>query len=748
VIEAKHQQWKGRLGWALIVLVCLGAPWLTRGLLLQEKHLPLRLPDLRGALADLVVGLLASGLVGLGLKVGRWWARGLAVVVLVSLVVSSFAMLEFISVFDSLYAFSHVGFVSDSTFLGGSARHLQQPGWLALLMSAAIAGGILAQAPGKPWWRAWAAALASSLVAQALFPVSPIYDEWRQRHAVEANLSTLFASASDRPGAIGANLREVFGGDLGGERWIEPLGPKTNVLLIMLEGASGAYLPSVAAAEGVQSSTLMPKLDALAKKNVLLSRVISHQRQTNRGEYGILCGDYPKLLTDQSKMTEQTYGAARRCLPGVLRDAGFATVYIQAAPLGFMLKDQFMPKAGFQELIGEPWFERAYARTDWGVDDKAFFEQALGRVIELHRAQQPFFATMLTVGTHHPYTIPDAAGANGDATHPNRHDLAFRWADEAVTDFVSGLEGHGVLRDTVVFITSDESAGLVRAENATQKLISQSWSFVIVLLPRRQSRRIDTLVEHVDTAMSVTDLLGMEQQAERFIGRSWFRRYEVPRPLFSANTYARRVMMWEPSGSVVVCDESLRHCTRSVPEAGPVFGATRRSEPPSAHERQLLAEVARLTRSGRGDLSELGTLTLLSSPETQVRATEGKKLLIGGQYLRVPGGSTLQIELDLQVEGEGAVVEFHQDTFVDGYPKLVREGVRIEDGQRWHLRYEIGVPQDASQLVVQLYAKTLSGSVATIRFGRAELTMLVGRTTSGEAVVRADDVSEVNSPPL
>jgi len=481
----------------------------------------------------------------------------------------------------------------------------------------------------------------------------------------------------------------------------------------------------------------MPKLDALARRHILFTGVISHQRQTNRGEYGILCGDYPKLLTDQSKMTEQVYGRARKCLPAVLRAEGYATAYIQSAPLGFMLKDQFMKKIGFEKLIGDPWFKRSYARTDWGVDDKAFFEQALGPVVELHDAERPFFAMMLTVGTHHPFTVPDMAAADGTGT---RQERAFRWADDAITQFLRQLRRRGVLRDTVVIITSDESAGLGQAAEPVQRLVSQSWSFAIVMLPEPQSKRIDTLYAHVDTALSVTDLLGMEGPARHFVGRSWFRNYETPRRLFAGNTYARRVIMWEPSGSAVVCDESFRRCLRSVPTDDLVFGPERRSEPASPRERQLVAEVARLTRSGRRDLTKAGGIDLLTEKKVLAPAVDGKKLLMGGQYLRVPGGTTLRVDLDLEVVGEDVEVEFRQDVFLDGYAKFVREGVQLRDGQRWRLSYEIGVPSDASQLVVQLYATTVSGKVATIRFHDARLSMIPGAAISQKPIVIHDEV--------
>ena len=718
--------------------MCLAAPWLTRALLLSEKHMGLAPADLRGAFADASVALLVVGVAGFLLATGRWWGRAIGLGAVVSFVWVTFAMYEFISVFDSLYALGHAGFLTDSTFVGGSVRHVRHPALLASITVLAIAAALWARAPRKPWWRWWGVAFAACVLGQAVIPTSHAHDEWRQRHAMQANLSILPFSAGVGPASIRADVRDVFRGNLHGERWAGPLSDRPNVLLILVEAASGAHLPSVAATQGVQSATTMPKLDALARRHILFTRVISHQRQTNRGEYGILCGDYPKLLTDQSKMSEQVYGAARRCLPEVLRDEGYATAYIQSAPLGFMLKDQFMKKAGFEELIGDPWFKRSYARTDWGVDDKAFFEQSLGRVVELHEAERPFFATLLTVGTHHPFTFPDTATAEGARTQQER---AFRWADDALAEFLAQLEQRGVLRDTVVVITSDESAGLVQAASATQRLLSQSWSFAVVMMPEPQAKRIDTLYAHVDTALSVADLLGFERQARGFTGRSWFREYETPRRLFAGNTYARSVIMWEPSGSAVVCGESFRNCMRSVPVDDLVFGPKRRSEPASPRERQLVAEVARRTRSGRGAMTEAGTIELLTADTLSVPVADGKKLLTGGQYLRVPGGTTLRVDLDLEVFGDQATIDFHQDVFLDGYEKFLRKGIQVRGGERWRLSYEIGVPRDASHLVVQLYATTVSGDMAEIRFHDARLSMTAGSVTSPTVAVIQDEVS-------
>jgi phosphoglycerol transferase MdoB-like AlkP superfamily enzyme len=697
-----------------------------------------RTVDLRGVLADGSIGLAVLGLVGLLLLTRRWWGRALAWVVLLSFVLMTFALYEFVSVFDSLYALSHVGFLSDATFVGGSVLHLRHPILIGVMLVAGSVGVILAQLPRVSWWRGWAVALGLCVLGHAVMPMSHVYDGWRQRHAIHAQASLLPASAKLKSaGTVGAEVQEVFRADLSGKRWLGPLSDRPNVILVMVEAASGAVLPSLAKAAKLKSSASMPRLDALAKRHLLFSQVVAHQRQTNRGEYGILCGDYPKLLSDQSKMTEQVYGDARRCLPAALRDEGYTTVYIQAAPLGFMLKDQFMKKAGFDELIGDAWFEKSYARTDWGVDDKAFFEQAIERVVELHDRETPFFATLLTVGTHHPFTFPQGNVLEGGK---DRRARAFRYADDALGDFLEALEERGVLQDTVVIITSDESAGLVDTQVSSVRLLAQSWSFAIVMLPEPEVKQVDSLYAHVDTALSIADLLGLENEARSFVGRSWFRDYESPRSIFGGNTYARRVIMWTPSEQAIVCDEAFDDCKRYGMRKSK-FNPKIEGKPAFPRERRLLAEVARLTRSGRAGMDPSDVMALLALDEASIAASDGKRLLTGGQYLRVPAGTILRVGFDIEVEGSDAEVELHQDVFLNGRERFARKAKRIADGQRWQLEYEIHVPTPSDQLVVQLYATTVSGEAATLRFRSAELSMRRGADADPRVNVLVDDVS-------
>ena len=722
----ERQDQRGASAWGLLVASCFAAPWTTRVLLLGEKELAFQLIDLGGAVADATVALCVVGVLGLALRLG-WFGRLLAWLVATTFVVATFAIYEVVSVFDSLSALRHLEYLDDGTFVRGSLLHLSHPFLFGVFLVAATVGAAFASPPRGTWWRSWGVALLVFAVAHAVLPMSHFYDDWRQRHAVHAQLSVIPASARlETAGTVGVDVAEAFRTDLSGERWLGPYTGQPNVLLIMVEGASGASLPSIGKEVGVKSAAQLPKLDARAKDHVVLTRLVSHQRQTNRGEYAILCGDYPKLLSDQSKMTEQVYGEARRCLPAALRDAGYATAYIQAAPLAFMLKDQFMPKAGFEQLIGDAWFEKSYARTDWGVDDKAFFEQAVEAVAALHAEEQPFFATMLTVGTHHPFTFPEG---EEKLDLKSRRAAAFAWADDALDAFLNELEARGVLEDTIVVITSDESAGLVTTSNPVERMLAQAWSFAVVMLPEPEAKRVDVLFAHVDTALSITDLLGLEEESSHFVGRSWFREYEGERTQFSGNTYLRKVLMIEGSGTTVICDELFFECKGHAPRKS-AFRPKAKGRPAKPEERRLLADVARLTRSGRAGLETSAGMALMRAEEIEIRAAEGKKLLAGGQYLRVPGGSVIRVDFDLEAVGDGAELSLTQDVFLSGHEKFKRKGIRLQGGQRWRLSYEIAVPDDSSQLVVQLYATTVKGESILLRAREARLS------------VRAEGVSE------
>ncbi|MBL9081308.1 MAG: LTA synthase family protein, partial [Planctomycetales bacterium] len=252
---------------------------------------------------------------------------------------------------------------------------------------------------------------------------------------------------------------------------------------------------------------------------------------------------------------EYLWNPARRCLPHILREAGYETVFLQAARLRFMHKDRFMPLAGFSQVIGDESFEQDMNRSRWGIDDRTLFRKAREKIGELEQSDKPWFMTILTVGTHHPYATP----ANCSSSFPRgTFEHAAACADQALEELLTGLEHEGILQNTIVLVTSDESGGLRQESDDLALRLSRNWGFLTVVTPEGQSRRIDEPFLQSDVALSVLDYLGIGDADHSFGGRSVFRSYKKKRPLFFGNVYHNHVVGLDVDGRLIIVDDAMQ----------------------------------------------------------------------------------------------------------------------------------------------------------------------------------------------
>ncbi|MEM1202837.1 MAG: LTA synthase family protein, partial [Acidobacteriota bacterium] len=497
--------------------------------------------DLRGFASDLVVTLLAATLTLPLARRGRWLAAALA---------GFFAVLavgndEHLRALGAQARPGQAGYLLDATFVAGSvlpllgsARLWGCLGAAALVLWLAFRGG-KRKSPRRPKGRTPATAMAlaggaaAAGVALALWPLDGDSARWRQANVFEGAVRDGLRSGvpPSTPGGAGPAATDSPG-DLDGTPLFS-LGGAENVLLVILEGVSGGHLASLAEAQGHGDlPDLMPRLDAFARRHLAYSSFVAQQRQTNRGEYALLCGRLPSLAGGSPTMSEAAREARPLpCLPRALKDLGYRTVYLQAAPLAFMLKDQFMPLAGFDEAHGDEWFQNPHLHNQWGVDDRTFFEQSLGMVEQLRRNRAdggaPWFLTLLTVGTHHPFNAPeDFPSQHAPGTFP----WAAEYLDHRVADFLDALEQAGVLDDTAVLLTSDESVGLARGQDDLERLMAQAWGFLVIAAPGGpEGQRIQQPFAQSDLPITILDLLGRDDAARAVGGRRARRRYGAAR---------------------------------------------------------------------------------------------------------------------------------------------------------------------------------------------------------------------------
>ena len=689
---------------------------------LAQDGLSLSSADLRGFAADAGVSLVLLALLWPLARVARW----LAALVVGLLALAYYGNHETVLALGAVASPMDAGFLVDPTFVAGSLLGATRT-WALLGLAA---GSVALAGWGLPLVSARGAAgsaLAGAVVLLAVtaWPSDPRFTTWRQVNAGAYNVEWLV-----RGGPVGDNastaggfpdpptamldLEPSLAADLTGSPRF-PQAPGHNVLLVVLEGVSGFYLPTAAEAHGRSTLVRMNRLDRAFRENVGFTTFLTHQRRTNRGLYSILCGEPPRLLSGMPKMTVAASGGWQRCLPEVLRSAGYETVYLQAAPLAFMLKDRFLPTIGFDRVLGHRYFQHHYLRTKWGVDDRAFFERASDLVDELQDRGGPWFLTLLTVGSHHPYVVPDDF-LPGQGVPMQR---AFAYLDKAFGEFLQRLEKSGVREDTLVIVTSDESAGAqgLAADRVADEL-TQNWGFAIAMLPGRERARVRDPFAQQDLALSIVDHLGLADQGKQFFGRSVFRDYERRRPLFFSNLNFHTISGLDREGLLVHCAYEGLECRGYDAFDGRLFAPKLDEVAPDPEFVDTVREMALRSRPPEGEAPL--TIPLLSDPVFE---------LTGHDWQMVQGvvEITLEphqwLEVEYEVGARGGRIDLQHSVRFGPSRYLLRSDAFIEPGQTARLRYTFASDQPVPYLSVRTHARLEEGSRGELVFERRRLLL-------------------------
>jgi hypothetical protein len=724
--------------WAVLVGSAALAPLVVRFALLVEAAIVPAGADARGALADaaaclVVVGALAA--LSRWPGIGRW--AGAILTVVWSL--AHFANYEHIRELGSVVEFTYAGYVLDEAFLRGSVLAPTRP--VLVLSTTAVATVLAVVALGaRRRYPAWPPTLAgiALLALLALFPRSSAAATWRQVDLVSEQIRRFSRGPVSEGAGDPASLPDLATRDLSGQAIIAAETRAQNVLLVILEGVSGAYLPSLREPHGYSSPITMPRLDRIARRGISYSNFIATQRQTNRGEFAILCGEYPKLITAEAKMTERAGRGPIDCLPAALHEAGFSTTYLQAAPLAFMMKDQFMAQAGFERVLGDDWFTSAINRNHWGVDDRTFLQAGADLAGELDRASEPWFLTLLTVGTHHRYNVPPDFECDAE---PGSAAWAFTYLDLAVGEFVARLEESGVMEDTLVLITSDESQASEDGASDARNLLTHGWGFLIALLPSAETELVGQVFAQPDVPISVLDYLRLDSTRPHWTGRSVFRRYDGGRNVYWGNTYLGMVAGLSPELDLTICTESFADCRVAQTEEGGLLKPLGPMRPATTAEAARLERAAQ--RSLATDIDNRGRRrVVLISGEHPVIRTSGQQYVFGGQFLTLPPHSATDVELVVTLKGRSGWVEFAHNFLVGLRPRHVWSE-RLEVGQTLELRYRVGAESILEMVECRLWITAFEGDDLALEFQRATLDIhpLPASSPPVESTVLAFEIS-------
>jgi phosphoglycerol transferase MdoB-like AlkP superfamily enzyme len=308
------------------------------------------------------------------------------------------------------------------------------------------------------------------------------------------------------------------------------------------------------------------------------------------------------------------------------------------------------------------------------MDDKAYFEGALSYVQQLRKKPEPWMLTLLTVGTHQPYSAPQAYLDR----QPNAKLAAIAYLDDAVADFLNALEKQGVLKDTLVIVTSDESHGL---ENVR---LASAWGFNLLLAP--EQAQLPALKQgvygHVDLTASVLDYFAFPVPAN-IAGRSLLRDYTTGREIISyTNGLLRR---HDGNGTLTECD--FQNVCRRYASPGFIADSARYLGRFSGKPARLISQQAALLDQSLSNGGQAEQRHQFANPQLiKLKpdvSDDWADNLVGAQYLTLGAATQTTVTLKiraLRMDKHGATLQLktkeydrNVDLAIPQLPRLTRD---------------------------------------------------------------------------
>jgi phosphoglycerol transferase MdoB-like AlkP superfamily enzyme len=695
---------------------------LCRALLLRGQNIGI--VDAYGFLEDAVMTLPFFLL--LLLLNSRWQRLGFSLLVILFSVLH-IANFEHIKANFALLDMRFFGLISDGTFLSGSvygAFNLKL--FTGAFLLPLIGAQLWFRAISPPRWLPLLALLATSAAAYARIfaPLQSELPTWRQKNVLSGNIFSIIKEftpekqetrsySHDYPPSFAAMNHS----DLGGKpRWNIDRTKIKNILLVTIEAL---YQGIVDGQHRTNTGEfIMPYLHSLAQKHLSYRNIIGHQRQTIRGQYALLCADLPNLIHTRTKASiySRTPATQRKsCLPELLAQNGFHTVYAQAAPITFMNKDSFLKTAGFERIIDAKWFGKSLRHSGWGIDDATFFAGVNSLIAELNAQAKPWFLTLMTVGSHHPYLVP---GAYVGKTGAGEMQDAFAFLDGVLEKFLHQLQQQKILDHTLVVITGDEAGGFSHSDNMVA-IMSNQHAPLIVLGPEIPAAQIDEHFAQMDLGLSLLDLLALDTVQPNLPGRSIFRHYPESRAMAFANIYQNRAFLAWDNSHFSSCDLQLAHCEDY---RGPLFtGPYERSETPAEAKNLMTAFIH--NSDWDYDLPVAGIYRLLQEDKITLRSKAERQTLFQSGELTTDGAYWLTMDFKFRVKSGSFRFEHSIVSNATGLFLRKFEPLELHASEVVTYRYRYPLFQPITRLEVRTYAWNESGSESYLEIESATMEL-------------------------
>lgn len=241
---------------------------------------------------------------------------------------------------------------------------------------------------------------------------------------------------------------------------------KQNVVIIMLEGFSQRSVGSLHSSEPGYT----PFLDSIIEHGYACTNAFANGTKSIQAVPAIL-SSLPQLM-DETIISSKYATNLVDAFPLLLREEGYATAFFHGAFNGTMGFDKYCEAIGFDAYYGMNEFLEEHEKagnydSDWGIFDDKFLQYTKQK---LDSYEEPFFATIFTISSHHPYVVPE------EYRHlfsEKRQELnALRYADYSLKMFFDSVRNSQWFDNTLFVLVADHTVPYSFEPDVTSDYIS------------------------------------------------------------------------------------------------------------------------------------------------------------------------------------------------------------------------------------------------------------------------------------
>lgn len=226
-----------------------------------------------------------------------------------------------------------------------------------------------------------------------------------------------------------------------------------NIILFIYE-STARNVTSIDPANRTQPETT-PFLRQLADEGFEAPDAYTAASHSSKSLVGMLCGQHPyPLLRDRIEISV----FLNTCLPQALAEGGYRTGFFQAPDLEYEHREFMTRLMGFQTVDGGLRIDQTgFERVNYlGYEDRIVLKPAVNWV---KQSADPYFLTIMTGTTHHPYGSPGHPIEDGSHPPPEvgkgLQEIARRYVDAFFRDLVSSIDAEHGLENTVIIALGD-----------------------------------------------------------------------------------------------------------------------------------------------------------------------------------------------------------------------------------------------------------------------------------------------------